>query len=307
MADDRRLDQIKEGAGLEESRINQDLVEFLRKWSTPVLMVLALIMLGYFFYNKQKAARQAHVDEAFREYNQSAEIANPSPDALKGVAEDFKDVEGVYLLATQRAADEYLRAVQRGVKPGAELDQAGEPVDPSDMLTDEDRERFLKEAESLYRKVYDRTTGKPQLSLHTLAALYGLAAVSESRNDAQAARNVLDQALALAKDHGYLEHITILQDRIDKLPSLVSEEVKLYAKADLPEIPALAQPEPELPTIDENTDVTAPQDAQTGPMGPTLPDEGEGASQTDQGADDGAGASNDADQSDKAVDDNGSL
>ena len=304
MADDRRLDQIKEGAGLEESRINQDLVEFLRKWSTPALLVLAVIMLGYFFHNKQKAARAAHVDAAFRQYNQSAETNNPSPDALRGVAEDFKNVEGVYLLATRKAADEYLRAVSRGVKPGAELDQAGEPVDPTDMLTDEDRDRFLSEAEGLYRQVFDQTTGKPNLSLHTLTALYGLAAISESRSDVDAARNVLDQALALARDHGYLEHVTIIQDRIDNLPSLMAEKVVLYAKADLPEIPALKQPEPELPTIGNDADVTDTT------VGPVLPDATPGQNSTDEPgkADDASSGTGDTgDAGEKAADGDGSL
>ena len=60
-----RLGELKEGAGLEDSRINQDFVDFIRKWSTPLLMVAAAIAIGYFLYNKRIEARQAHIDEAF--------------------------------------------------------------------------------------------------------------------------------------------------------------------------------------------------------------------------------------------------
>ncbi len=71
MAEDDRLDQIKEGAGLEDSRINQEFVDFIRKWSTPVLLVAALITLGYFLNNKRIDARAAYINEAFSQLNQS--------------------------------------------------------------------------------------------------------------------------------------------------------------------------------------------------------------------------------------------
>ena len=44
---DRRTRQITEGAGLEESRLNQDFVEFLKKWSTPLLLVIVAAVAAY--------------------------------------------------------------------------------------------------------------------------------------------------------------------------------------------------------------------------------------------------------------------
>ncbi|MBK7405010.1 MAG: hypothetical protein IPJ41_10345 [Phycisphaerales bacterium] len=280
MVEDTRLQQIKEGAGLEESRLNVEFIEFLRKWSTPVLLVLALISLGYFAWNKQKEARAARVDDAFAQLNQSTETASPSPDALKRIAEDFKNVRGVQIMATLAAADEYLRSVQRGVKPGATINQQGEAENADDILTDEDRTRFLGEAESLYKEVYGLTDGRPGLAIHRLSALYGLAAVSESRKDATAAKNMLDQAATLANNNGFLEQAAIIQARLSALNS-IDKPVTIYAKADLPEIPALKPPEPEAPAVNPEDQTVGPVPAQEGGAPPATSDESAPASGSD--------------------------
>lgn len=285
---DARLDQIKEGAGLEDSRINQEFVDFIRKWSTPVLLIAALIALGYFWKNKREEARQAHVDRAFQELNASTESGSPSPDALRRIAQDYKNVPGVHAMALRDAADEYLRAVQRGVKPGSPINpQTGEYENPDDVLSDEDRARFLSEAETLYKQVFSETENKPGMAIHTLTALYGLAAVSESRGDAEAARNMLDRAASLAEKHGFLEHNTIAGMRLAALPDLLSEKVELVSKSSLAEIPALQPEEPEAPVAPENGEVGPqlpegqPGDAGAPPAGDAAPPAGEGAEQTD--------------------------
>ncbi|QKK09529.1 MAG: hypothetical protein HND58_16065 [Planctomycetota bacterium] len=244
---DNRLGQIKEGAGLEDSKINQEFVDFIRKWSTPILLIAAAAALGYFLYNKRIEARQAHIDEAFAQYNQSANTFSPSPDALRRIAADFDDVKGVSIMARLSAADEYLRSVQRGIRPGSPLDPAtGEPENEEDFLTPdgEDRVRLLDEAEALYREVWNETQKNPAMAIHTLSALYGLAAVSESRPDLDAAKNTLDQAMALAEERGFVEHVALTRQRIDNLPRLT--RITLPKKADLP-----VPPEPEPLEIDE--------------------------------------------------------
>lgn len=257
--DNQRLGQIKEGAGLEDSKINQEFVEFIRKWSTPVLLIAAAVAVGYFLYNKRVEARQAHVDRAFAQYNESSGTFSPSPDALRRIAEDFDDVKGVSIMARTAAADEYLRAVQRGIRPGSPLNQlTGEPENEEDFLNDEDRDRLLAEAESLYREVWNETEGNAALAIHTLGALYGLAAVAESRLDLDAARNTLDQARALAEDRGFIEHVALASRRIEALPRLA--RVSLPNKADIPLPP---EPEPEETEVPE-TDTT---------VGPALPDD----------------------------------
>lgn len=289
MADDNRLEGIKEGAGLEDSRINQEFIDFIRKWSTPVLLVLALIALGYFLNIKRVAAKQAHIDEAFQQLNLSLETGSPSPDALRRIAEDYKGVEGVRLKATMGAADEYLRAMQRGIKPGSPIDpNTGEFENAEDLLTAEDRDRFLSDAETLYKRVHTETVDKPKLAVHTLGALYGLAAVSESRGDLEAARNVLEQAAALAEKHGFMEHSAIAQVRIAALPTL-GEAVQLVSKDELPEIPALkpVELEIEIPVVDGVSE--------DGTVGPQLP---EGAGEA--GGEDATGGESETPPADEA-------
>lgn len=273
---DQRLDQIKEGAGLEDSRINQEFVDFIRKWSTPVLLIAALIALGYFYNNKRKEARQAHIDQAFQELNASTEAGSPSPDALRRIAQDYDDVPGVRVLATLSAADEYLRAVQRGVKPGSPMNpQTGELENPEDALTGDDRTRFLQEAESLYKQVFNETEKKPGMAIHTLSALYGLAAVSESRGDKDAAENMLGRAASLADQHRFGEHKQIAEMRLAAVPTLLNTDTHLVSKSELAEIPALQPVEPETPEAPVVTD--------PGETGPQLP-EGEAGDSAEQPA-----------------------
>lgn len=290
---DNRLGQIREGAGLEDSKINQEFVDFIRKWSTPVLLIAAAIAIGYFLYNKRLEAKQAHIDEAFNQYNQSANTLSPSPDALRRISDDYSDVKGVSIMARIAAADEYLRSVQRGIRPGSPIDAStGEPENTEDFLTtDEDRERLLAEAESLYRSVWEETQGKPTMAIHTLGALYGLAAVSESRGDLDAARNAFDQAMALAEDNGFVEHVSIIRQRLDELPRIT--RVSLPSKADLPE-----PPEPEVVIPEEGAD--------DGIVGP-LPEDGvtsEGSTNVVDG-DDAEATENETAADDGAADDAG--
>jgi hypothetical protein len=255
---DNRLDQIKEGAGLEDSRINQEFVDFVRKWSTPVLLVAALIALGYFYNNKRKESRAAHIDQAFQELNASTETGSPSPDALRRIAQDYDNVPGVRALANLTAADEYLRAVQRGVKPGTPINpNTGEYESPDDAITPDDRTRFFNEAEALYKQVFSDTEDKPGMAIHALSALYGLAAVSESRGDTDAAKNMLDRASTLAEKHGFLEHNTIAKMRLTALPDLMSQTITPISKSELP-VPPAPEPEP----------VVAPDAGETGPQLP---------------------------------------
>ncbi|MFG0241743.1 MAG: hypothetical protein ACF8R9_03035 [Phycisphaerales bacterium JB054] len=287
---DNRLGQIKEGAGLEDSKINQEFVDFIRKWSTPILLIAAAAALGYFLYNKRIEARQAHVDEAFAQYNQSANTFSPSPDALRRIAEDFDDVKGVSIMARLSAADEYLRSVQRGIRPGSPLDPStGEPENEEDYLTadGEDRTRLLDEAEALYREVWTETQKNPAMAIHTLSALYGLAAVSESRPDLTAARNTLDQAMALAEERGFVEHVALTRQRIDNLPRLT--RVTLPRKADLPE-----PPEPEPVVIDETVG-PLPEDGVTSEgVTEVIDDENAEGGSSDDATTDDSGAEDDS-------------
>ncbi|HRQ71398.1 MAG TPA: hypothetical protein PLU35_00040 [Phycisphaerales bacterium] len=266
MAIDKRHTEIKEGAGLDESRLNLEFVDFLRKWSTPVLLILAIAAVGYFLYTRQQEAKRERTADAFRQFTVVAMSANPSPESLVGIAEAFGDVRGIGPMARLAAADEYLRAVRRNLRPGSELGPGGVVLDPEDELKPEERARFLDEAERLYRRAHADTAGNPAMTLHTLGALYGLAAVAECVGDTNAARNVLDQALMLAEKRGYPQHVVIARERLEAL-SKGAAPVRLYRADELAPLPGL--PTQQLPTLEE----MMMESEEAGPPPPEAPDE----------------------------------
>ncbi|GIK19878.1 MAG: hypothetical protein DYG93_12820 [Leptolyngbya sp. PLA2] len=269
MAIDKRHTEIKEGAGLDESRLNVEFVDFLRKWSTPVLLILAIAAVGYFLYTRQQEARRERTADAFRQFTVVAMSSNPSPESLVGIAEAFGDVRGIGAMARLAAADEYLRAVRRNLRPGSELGPGGVVLDPEDELKPEERARFLDEAERLYRRAHADTVGNPAMTLHTLGALYGLAAVAECVGDLEAARNVLDQALMLAEKRGYPQHVVIARERITALANGAAP-IRLYRASDLAPLPELPAPRP--PTLDELM-----ESGEAGPPAPEAADQPAGA------------------------------
>ncbi|MCL4741839.1 MAG: hypothetical protein KJZ54_06495 [Phycisphaerales bacterium] len=289
MAIDKRHTEIKEGAGLDESRLNLEFVDFLRKWSTPVLLILAIAAVGYFLYTRQQEAKRERTADAFRQFTVVAMSANPSPESLVGIAEAFGDVRGIGAMARLAAADEYLRAVRRNLRPGSELGPGGVVLDPEDELKPEERDRFLDEAERLYRRAHADTAGNAAMTLHTLGALYGLAAVAECVGDLDAARNVLDQALMLAEKRGYPQHVVIARERLESLGQ--GEPVRLYRAAELAPLPEL--PQPQLPTLDEmmeSEEVGSPvpdaAEESEGPVGEEGEPEGRVSEQADGPGDD---------------------
>src|SRR5688572_10639695 len=114
--DERHQQGLKEGAGLEESRLNTDFIQFIQRWGGPFLLICAGIMAawaGWNWWQRQKADR---VDEAFAQYEAQVAGGNPSPEALKAVADEFEGVASVSLLARLDAADVYAASIRSGVK-----------------------------------------------------------------------------------------------------------------------------------------------------------------------------------------------
>jgi len=209
---DERLGQIKEGAGLEESRINTEFVDFLKKWSTPALALLAAAALAYLGLQKLEERRQDRADAAFREYEAAA--ASGNPDALIRVASEFDGVGAVKAMALIDAGDVYYGAVLSGIEPGAPLTDQGEPENDEDRLTDDERETYLGRAESQYQAAFDATRTKPGHELHAISAAYGLAAIAETRAEPEQAREWYEKVFAFASKGGYAAMVEDAKERI---------------------------------------------------------------------------------------------
>lgn len=277
---DERQAAIKEGEGLTESRLNTDFLEFIKKWGMHALLVAAILALSYRGWQFLEQRRVARVDDAFRQLEAAGPASTANPRALLDLAADFEGTRSVAILARLRAADAYMVAVRRGVHPGAVLNAEGQLESQDDLIDEADRALFLDNAEREYNTVRQQTTGKPKLAIHELNALYGLAAVAESRGNLDAAKAYYEEVIALAKSQNLEPHPEIAQHRIDTLPEL--EQVPhLYTMAELPTLTW------QVPEID--LDQFAP-DIDPGAVGPQVPDDLPQDPPTDPGGDDdGAG------------------
>lgn len=259
---DQRQTQIREGAGLEESRLNVEFIDLLRKWSSPVLMVAAVLAFGYWGWQKYQEVKLNKLNTAFSQLEAASAGNDPSPDSLKGVATEYGTVRAVGTLARLQAADVYLRAVRLGVKVGAqpEADANGLPqIKADDLLTDEDRVRYLGDAEALYQQVVTDTQAKPGMNaLHTIDACYGLAAIAESRGDMAQAKAQYEKVIAAAQKAGLEAQAVVAKSRIDGLEALKTIP-KVYNAAELPKPPA--PPAPPVPVAPEG-EAPAPGDGQ---------------------------------------------
>lgn len=272
--DEKQNIQIRERAGLEESRLNQDFIDFLSKWSTPLLFVVALIVGGNYLYTQYTKKQEARLTAAFEQLTKVATAANPSPDSLRQVAIEFAGVGSVGEMARLKAGDEYMRAVLRGVKPGAEVNADGTVKEVGDELTTEDRENFLGQAEEQYRLVVEATVGDAKKTMLRLGGFFGLASVAESRGDADKAKVNYEQVKALAGGSNEFKHfVAVAEKRIESLPKVVAV-AKVPTKASLPapfKEDAKAQ-NITVPTIDApgSSAITGPS-VPPQPEGPTPP------------------------------------
>jgi hypothetical protein len=268
---DERQTQIKEGAGLEESRVNQEFLDFLNKWSFPVLLIIAIVSGGYFLYNQWQARKIAQRDQAFAELGNLESSAAPSVFSLTTMAEEYDGIGRVSELALLQAAGIHLNAVRTGLDP-ADPD----PTNPDSILSDEDIAFHLEQAGSLYRQVADRVEGNDELALFAINAAFGRAAVAESSGDFETARAQYAQAETLASGAGYAPLATIASEMASDAGS--AEGATLYETAQFPRLPF--EPEPleattEViegdPAVEEGADA-APTDDGDGPPAPPSDD-----------------------------------
>ena len=244
---------IVEGAGLEESRLNQEFIDWLRKWGSPLLLVLcaaAAAWAGWQWWSRQqgKALNEAYVQLAAAEESKS-------PDGLLRVAREHTSRGAVAVLATLRAADLYYESALTRLAPG------GTPGKAEDALSDEQRSANLEQARGLYAQAATLAGEKREWAVHAVTAKFGVGSVAETLGKADDAQRAYTEAAAIAT-------------KAD-LPALAAIAEK--HKADVPTMIALAplrmteqvassrRPQPKAP------EAPAPIIAPAGPAGPELP------------------------------------
>ncbi|MCH2160836.1 MAG: hypothetical protein MK085_03070 [Phycisphaerales bacterium] len=186
---DDRLKEVQT-SDLTDSRLNHEFVGWLKTKGLNYLLAILLVacaFLGWDLYLRrgEEARNQAWADLA------SATMPQTLVDS---VAREHADIDSVANIALLRAADTWLQAVRTNTEPGL----AGE--DPV-ALTPERRTELLAMADDTYADVLARGgkmpgfAGKP----FVMAALFGQAAVAESRGEADQARGHLEQVVVIAE------------------------------------------------------------------------------------------------------------
>ncbi|MFG0298837.1 MAG: hypothetical protein ACF8K1_04460 [Phycisphaerales bacterium JB047] len=241
---DDRQTKIREGAGLEDSRVNQEFLDFLNKWSSPVLIVLAVAALVWAGLQKLEQMRNTKIDQAFSELEAATLGTTPSPTSLNAIAEDYAGVRSVPELAKLTAVDIYLRAFTTGVEPGAQVDQATSTYKPEDVLSEEKLNQRLDLAEATANEVLASSENEPGKAMFAMQALTRLAVIQECRDDFDAAKGYYERLKALSEKEQYPSIGVFADSRIANLDSLQSVDA-LPSRDQVPllpgETPALTQ------------------------------------------------------------------
>lgn len=234
---DERQGQIKDRAGLDESRINEEFRDFLVKWGPRALIVIALIALAFSgrrYLNQQADER---TDEAFVQLALATGSQSTSPDTLLSLARQYDDVGAVPHVARLTAGEAYLSAVRRGVVIGAQAGPTGEF--PAEELLDEElRTSYLGQARQAFQQVIDAEPA----DIHLVRAHMGMAAVAEAMGEIDEARTHYQRAASIDRDAGYGAMAQLAEARLDSLDALA-------ARTSLPSTAQL--PRPEVPSAEE--------------------------------------------------------
>ena len=221
---DDRQTKIREGAGLEDSRINQEFVDFLNKWSSPVLIVLAVAALIWAGRTKLEQMKNEKIDNAFSEYEAAMEGGNPAPTSLTTIADSTDGIESVSEMARLRAVDIYLGAYTLGLEPGAQLIPGTLSVAPGDVLDEERREQMRSLAEMNASQVLESTKDNSGKAIFALQALSRLASIEESKGDFERAKGYYEQMSSIAQSNKYPSIASFVEARIAGLDELGSVE-----------------------------------------------------------------------------------
>lgn len=249
MADmDRRLQDVEVGAGQTEARLNQEFVDFLKKWGPTLLLAVAIVAGLYVGWQRYQEYQTAQLDAAWGDLDAALGSANPA--SLIDIAETHPGKVGVVLFARTRAADLYLQSAIAGVAPGATTKPDGSVENPDDVLTPERREQMLSQAAEQYRLVIAASEGDTSKAIQALGGLFGMAAVEESRSQWDAARGFYERAKALATQADLPDLTKVAERRISSLEEIkkvaaLPTEASVRSRAAAP--PVIAPSEIQLP------------------------------------------------------------
>lgn len=268
MSEDRHY-QIRERAGLEESRLNEGFIEFLRKYSSTVMGCVLIVVAGYWMYNKYNQSKQLELSSAFEEYQLALAGGKPNPTVLVELADKYGSVKSVGILSRLAAADAYLKAVREGNALGAAVNPDGSLQTTDGALTPELRDQYLAKAKEQYQLAFDAASASKDKMLLAVPAGFGLASVSESQGNKSETKALYEKVATLADKAGDAVHAAIARKRLDSLDTL-DTMVVVMNRSEIPK-----KPDPALPAAPVGPAATPPAAAPaTPPAAPASTPEG---------------------------------
>ncbi|MBL8763561.1 MAG: hypothetical protein JNM07_04745 [Phycisphaerae bacterium] len=253
---DKRHQQIEEGKGLVESRLNVEFVDFLRKWSTPIVTLVAVTALAFMGWNKYSEYKVAARDKADTQLNDAERSSSPSS-LLAFAGENAAAYPSLAMRARLDAANIYLSAAVRGLRPASPLNADGTPQNAEDLLTAQSRDEQLGLAAAEYQRVLDGASGKPEYVLHTLNSLFGLGAVAECKGEFDTAKGLLDRAKSVAKAAGFPGLAATAEKRLATLDDL-KDLPRLLSRSEIPSYDVPKQPVPGPAVVPADSTLTEP-------------------------------------------------
>ena len=208
---DDRLKEVQT-SDLTDSRLNYEFVDWLKTKGLNWLLAILLVICAYLAWDLWSRREADRRDQAWADLT-----AATMPEALEAVAGDHDAVDSVSSLALLSAGDVYLGSVRTGLRPGLTA------ADENSALDAEGRTEMLDNADRLYAEVIERNEGAEGFATKpiTISALFGRAAVAESRGDVEEARASLNHITRIAMPE-YPGVATQAEARIEDLEEVTS-------------------------------------------------------------------------------------
>ena len=225
--DQDRLGQVEQ-TDLSESRVNEEFIDWLKKWGNGILLAVLLVALAGVGWQWLERSANERRDAAWDGLT-SAEL----PSSLQEIAVEAEGVDSVSILALMQAADKYLTSVQSGTR----FDR--EPGSEDYKLDAETRTAFLEQANTLYGEVITKVGDEYKTTfakkLFVISALFGQAAIAESRGQLDDGKALLARISEIAQPQ-YPQLATQAGQRSDSM-DVLAVKTSFPAQADLPKPP----------------------------------------------------------------------
>lgn len=253
MSMDQRQQNVQVGAGLQESRLNTELIGFLQKygsWAIYALLAVVLVYVGKDYLDKRRVQK---LDDAYGDFRAALTAGNPA--TLVENASTHAGQGAVPAMSRIEAARLYLEAARRGLKPGAD---ALKP-NPEDRLDEAGRKSMAEQARAQVDAVLADSSA-PELLVQQ--ARWFKASLLADGGDIDGAVAVMKEVADAAKRSGFIDQELKANERMTHLaklknvrPAFPSAELPESAREPKPVVAETTPPVAATPAIDPNAPI----------------------------------------------------